>query len=161
MIDPPTRQLGTHTRAGISPRVLGIGAIAVVTAVIAFAALGGNKAKTATGASSTSAAEVEKTSAVPTTLLAGLPPLPSSPKPMPDDGLYSGRPPMFVVVSFDGAADQSLLAHWSEVTKKAQAHMSLFLSGVYLLGAENKDAYHGPRHGVGESGINLDRKSVV
>jgi hypothetical protein len=156
MIDPPVRQLGHPARAGISPRVLGVVALAVVTAVIAFAALGGKKSATAPATSSTSAAASgSETTVSPPTSAAGLPPLPASPKPMPDGGLYSGRPPMFVVVSFDGAADQSLLAHWEEVTKKAPAHMSLFLSGVYLLGAENKDAYHGPRHGAGESGINF------
>jgi hypothetical protein len=155
MIDPPVRQLGNPARAGISPRVLGVVALAVVTAVIAFAALGGKKSATAPATSSSSAASGAETTVSPPTSAAGLPPLPASPKPMPDGGLYSGRPPMFVVVSFDGVADQALLAHWEEVTKKAPAHMSLFLSGVYLLGAENKDAYHGPRHGAGESGINF------
>ncbi len=156
MIDPPVRQFGNPAQAGISPRVLGVVALAVVTAVIAFAALGGDKSATAPATSSTSTVATDaETTIAPPTSAAGLPPLPTAPKPMPDGGLYGGRPPMFVVVSFDGVADQSLLAHWEEVTKKAPAHMSLFLSGVYLLGAENKDAYHGPRHEAGESGINF------
>jgi hypothetical protein len=156
MIEPPARQLGNPARSGISPKVLGIFALAVVTAVVAFAALGGAKTTKTAATTSTSLASVDATtSAAPPTTAAGLPPLPASPKPLPDGGLYNGRPPMFVVVSFDGAADQSLLTHWEEVTKKAPAHMSLFLSGVYLLGSENKDVYHGPRHEAGESGINF------
>jgi hypothetical protein len=157
MSGSPVRKLGNPVRAGISPRVLGVVALSVVTAVIAFAALGGKKSTTApvTSSTSTEASAVE-TTVTPPTSAAGLPALPTSPKPMPDGGLYSGRPPMFVVVSFDGAADQSLLSHWEEVTKKAPAHMSLFLSGVYLLGNANKDAYHGPRHAAGESGINFE-----
>lgn len=60
---------------------------------------------------------------------------------------------MFVLVSFDGAADQKLLDYWTDVTKRAQAHMTMFLSAVYLLGDDHKDLYHGPRHDKGESAI--------
>ena len=157
MVDRSSHQLARREGAGISPRVLTIATLLIVTAVVAFAAFGGAKTKATTALTSSSVDDVATTlaPAPPPTEAPGLPPLPASPKPLPDGGLYSGRPPMFVVVSFDGAADQSLLTHWSEVTKKAQAHMSLFLSGVYLLGAENKDAYQGPRHGKGESGINF------
>jgi hypothetical protein len=137
-------------------------ALVVVSAVIGFAALGGGKAKTSTSA--TTSPQVDDTSttaAEVTTTVAGgpvattVPPPPPWAKPLPDGGMYSGRPPMFVMVSFDGAADQALLAQWSSVMKRSQAHMSLFLSGVYMLGQENKTVYHGPRHEAGESGINF------
>ncbi len=75
-------------------------------------------------------------------------------KPLPVGGLYDGaRPPQFVLVSFDGAADQSILDHWLEVSTKAQAHMSFFLSTVYLLSKEARTNYQGPRHNPGESAI--------
>jgi hypothetical protein len=156
MIEPPARQLGNPARSGISPKVLGIFALAVVTAVVSVGALGGGKTTSTASTSSTSEASAAGTTSVtPATTAAGLPPLPASPKPLPEGGLYDGRPPMFVLVSFDGVADDALLTHWSAIAKKAPAHMSLFLSGVYLLGSENKEAYQGPRHEPGESGINF------
>ena len=155
----PPRQHGSSSGSGISPRALTLGALAIVTAVVGFAAIGDRKTPPKVAStSSTSASEESSSSAAATpspSTVAGLPPLMASPKPLPDGGLYGGRPPMFVLVSFDGAADQNLLDYWSDVTKRAQAHMSLFLSGVYLLGPENKTAYQGPRHAAGESGINF------
>lgn len=79
---------------------------------------------------------------------------PALAKPLPVGGLYDGvRPPQFVLVSFDGAADQSILDRWTAVSKKAPAHMSFFLSMVYMLGKEKRDLYQGPRHNPGESNI--------
>ncbi len=114
------------------------------------------------------------TVAAPTTVAATAPPAPASAtvapappapapgitvapalaKPLPAGGLYDGvRPPQFVLVSFDGAADQSILDRWTAVSKKAPAHMSFFLSMVYMLGKEKRDLYQGPRHNPGESNI--------
>jgi peptidoglycan/xylan/chitin deacetylase (PgdA/CDA1 family) len=159
MNGPSLRPVGSGSSGGISPRALGVLALAVVIGVITFAALGGSsKAKTAATTSTTSEVTSDGTSVSPVaaaTTVPGLPPLPEAPKPMPAGGLYEGRPPMFIMVSFDGAADQSLLAHWEDVMKRSQAHMTLFLSAVYMLGQENKDAYRGPRHAAGESGINF------
>jgi hypothetical protein len=74
--------------------------------------------------------------------------------PLPPGGLYEGvRPPQFVLVSFDGAADQAILDRWTAVSKKAPAHMSFFLSMVYMLGKEKRELYQGPRHNPGESNI--------
>jgi hypothetical protein len=60
---------------------------------------------------------------------------------------------MFVLVSFDGAADQELLTRWSNTMAKAKGNMTLFLSAVYMVGDEYKNAYKGPRHGAGESAV--------
>ncbi len=158
MNDPAFRQRTTGSSGGLSPRVLGALALAVVTGVIAFSALGGGAKPATTASTSTTLSEDTASTAAPvgtTSAAIGLPPLPEAPKPMPAGGLYSGRPPMLIMVSFDGAADQSLLAHWTDVTKRAQAHMTLFLSAVYMLGEDNKTAYQGPRHGAGESAINF------
>lgn len=84
----------------------------------------------------------------------GSAPLVPMAKPLPAGGLYDGtRPPQFVLVSFDGAADQSILDHWLQVSAKVQAHMSFFLSTVYLLSKDARTKYQGPRHNPGESAI--------
>jgi hypothetical protein len=64
---------------------------------------------------------------------------------------------MFVMISFDGAADQKLLERWMNAGTTAQARFTFFLSMVYLLGDEHKDHYQGPRHGPGESSIGFAR----
>jgi hypothetical protein len=156
---PPDR-----SRNGISPVVLGALAITVVVGVIGFSTLGGSRTTTATTVTTARVAApaeepVETTTPVATSAAAGtskLPPKMAAPKPLPPGGLYDGsRPPMFLLVSFDGVADQSLLAGWTDVTKRAQAHMTLFLSAVYMLGEDVKTAYKGPRHEAGESAINF------
>jgi hypothetical protein len=141
-----------------SPRIIGICALALLTGVVAVGKFGNRKATTAAsvgtptsidGASPTSVA-VAGPSAAPVVTL------PPAPKPLPPGGLYAGkRPPMFVLVSFDGAADQALLKQWMDTTAKAKANMTLFLSGVYMVGDANKSAYKGPRHSAGESAINF------
>lgn len=83
-------------------------------------------------------------------------------KPLPAAGLYDGgRPPQLVLVSFDGAADQSILDHWLQVSAKAQAHMSFFLSTVYLLSKDARTNYQGPRHNPGESAIGFAQNGAA
>jgi hypothetical protein len=118
---------------------------------------------TATSAVASGGATTATVSApAPTTVAATAPPPPTTTttvapalaKPLPAGGLYDGvRPPQFILVSFDGAADQSILDRWTAVSKKAPAHMSFFLSMVYMLGKEQRDLYQGPRHKPGESNI--------
>lgn len=63
------------------------------------------------------------------------------------------RPPQFIVVSFDGGGD---LDHWKfyrSVQDKTGAHMTFFLSGVYLLPKDKASLYHPPQHPVGSSDI--------
>jgi hypothetical protein len=90
--------------------------------------------------------------APPTT--AKLPPIANGLKAYPPGGLYEGgRPPQFVLVSFDGAADQKLLDRWTKAADSSQARFAYFLSMVYLLAPDNKNRYQGPRHAAGESSI--------
>jgi hypothetical protein len=63
------------------------------------------------------------------------------------------RPPQFVIFSFDGAGSHE---HWQRVLAKSKAvgaHVTGFLSGVYLLPRNRKDDYTAPGHDPGESAI--------
>ena len=73
---------------------------------------------------------------------------------LPAGGTFDGgRPPQFVLVSFDGAVDPDLLAHWESVAERSPAHLSFFLSAVYLLGHDVTKSYQGPGHAAGSSAI--------
>ncbi|MFJ3820014.1 polysaccharide deacetylase family protein [Streptomyces nodosus] len=65
------------------------------------------------------------------------------------------KPPQFVVFSWDGAleGDDHLFSHYRELAKRYDAHMTFFLTGIYLLPKEKKDLYHPPQHGVGAAAI--------
>ena len=68
--------------------------------------------------------------------------------------LYDGgRPPQFVLVSFDGAADPVLMQHWRDVSAASVAHLTFFLSAVYLLAQHTRGDYQGPGHAPGASAI--------
>jgi hypothetical protein len=62
-------------------------------------------------------------------------------------------PPQFVVVSFDGAGGTQLWPYWRSVARRAHAHFTFFLSGVYLLDWPHHDEYEPPRHARGRSDI--------
>ncbi|MEP7054819.1 MAG: hypothetical protein ABI912_06185, partial [Actinomycetota bacterium] len=65
-----------------------------------------------------------------------------------------GRPPQFVVISFDGAGSTSLFQHWRDAAAAANhAHFTFFLSGVYLLPKGERVRYHPPHHNPGRSDI--------
>ncbi|WP_030678795.1 hypothetical protein [Streptomyces rimosus] len=68
------------------------------------------------------------------------------------------RPPQFVVFSWDGAGEdsQKLFSHFRAVGRKYNARMTYFLSGVYLLPGNKKEAYHPPKHGPGASDIGFN-----
>ena len=73
---------------------------------------------------------------------------------LPAGGTFDGgRPPQFVLVSFDGAVDPDLLARWESVAARSPAHLSFFLSAVYLLGHDVTKSYQGPGHAAGSSAI--------
>jgi hypothetical protein len=62
-------------------------------------------------------------------------------------------PPQFVLFSFDGAGSHE---HWQRVladAKVVNAHVTAFLSGVYLLPRSRKDNYVAPGHAPGASTI--------
>jgi len=63
------------------------------------------------------------------------------------------RPPQFLVVSFDGSGGTQLWPYWRDVARRARAHFTFFVSGVYLLAEDRRDLYHPPHHSVGFSAI--------
>ncbi|MEU2059074.1 hypothetical protein [Streptomyces sp. NPDC013455] len=65
------------------------------------------------------------------------------------------KPPQFVVFSWDGALEGSdhLFSHYRELAKEYDAHMTFFLTGIYLLPKSKKALYHGPMHSPGDAAI--------
>ncbi|MFJ3223096.1 hypothetical protein ACIPJS_06980 [Streptomyces sp. NPDC086783] len=65
------------------------------------------------------------------------------------------KPPQFVVFSWDGAlqGDDELFSHYREMAKEYDAHMTFFLTGIYLLPKDKKTLYHPPMHDPGDSAI--------
>src|SRR5882724_8771010 len=72
------------------------------------------------------------------------------------------KPPQFVVISFDGAGSHQKWEYWKGVAQQSNMRFTAFLSGVYLVSAQHKTAYHGPGHNPGASsiGFSTDRDSV-
>jgi hypothetical protein len=63
------------------------------------------------------------------------------------------RPPQFVIFSFDGAGSHR---HWQRVMRlagEAQARVTAFLSGVYLVPDAERTRYRAPGHPPGRSAI--------
>ncbi|MFJ8631089.1 hypothetical protein [Streptomyces sp. NPDC093568] len=82
-------------------------------------------------------------------------PQPGQLKPVP---LKPGeKPPQFVVFSWDGAlqGDDELFSHYREMAKKYGAHMTFFLTGIYLLPKDKKDLYTPPQHAKGSAAISF------
>lgn len=75
--------------------------------------------------------------------------------------LPSGKPPLFVVVSFDGAGDLALWARWRAVAKQVKARMTFFLSGPYLYPGDHRTDYKPPYHKPGASDIGWGDPSNV
>ncbi|MFI5801278.1 hypothetical protein [Streptomyces sp. NPDC051561] len=65
------------------------------------------------------------------------------------------KPPQFVVFSWDGAleSDNRLFSRFRRVAKENKAHMTFFLTGIYLLPKEKKDLYAPPQHKTGAAAI--------
>ncbi|MEU3828818.1 hypothetical protein [Streptomyces sp. SID161] len=65
------------------------------------------------------------------------------------------KPPQFVVFSWDGALEGSdhLFSHYRELAEEYNAHMTFFLTGIYLLPKSKKAQYHGPMHSAGDAAI--------
>src|SRR5271169_5125910 len=78
---------------------------------------------------------------------------PAPPKPPPV------RPPQFVVVGFDGSGGLQMWRYWLAVGRKAHAHFTFFVSGVYLLDWAHRDRYRPPRHDRGTSAIGFAETS--
>ncbi|MGI5359631.1 hypothetical protein ACQI4E_30620 [Streptomyces sp. CA-252508] len=73
------------------------------------------------------------------------------------------RPPQFVVFSWDGAleGDDRLFSRFRRVAKESNAHMTFFLTGIYLLPKEKKDLYRPPQHGTGEAAISYPTRDHI
>jgi hypothetical protein len=67
--------------------------------------------------------------------------------------LKNGKPPLFVVVSFDGAGDLPLWAHWRKIAKQVDARMTFFLSGPYVYPQDRRTDYKPPYQKPGASDI--------
>ena len=67
------------------------------------------------------------------------------------------KPPQFVVFSWDGALEGSdhLFSHYRELAKKYDAHMTFFLTGIYLLPKKEAKLYHPPQHPAGSAAIDF------
>ncbi|MFF8968349.1 hypothetical protein [Streptomyces sp. NPDC014995] len=67
------------------------------------------------------------------------------------------KPPQFVVFSWDGAlaGDDELFQHYREMAKKYDAHMTFFLTGIYLLPKSKADLYEPPQHPKGSAAISF------
>ncbi|WP_206739474.1 hypothetical protein [Streptomyces sp. L2] len=65
------------------------------------------------------------------------------------------KPPQFVVFSWDGALEGSdhLFSHYREMAQQYNAHMTFFLTGIYLLPKDKKTLYHPPMHAPGAAAI--------
>ncbi len=65
------------------------------------------------------------------------------------------KPPQFVLFSFDGAGSHD---HWRRVlpiARRAGAHVTAFLSGIYLLPDSRRAEYTGPGHPPGHAAISF------
>ncbi|WP_127354184.1 polysaccharide deacetylase family protein [Actinacidiphila soli] len=67
------------------------------------------------------------------------------------------KPPQFVVFSWDGAleGDDHLFSHFRELAKQNNAHMTFFLTGMYLVPKSKRKLYHPPLHPVGTAAISF------
>lgn len=93
----------------------------------------------------------------------GLPPMPAEKwpdwKPTPqaqaaiDLALSNGRPPQFLVASFDGAADIEMYSTWLPLAEELGARFTFFLSGIYLLLPQNATQYQPPHKPAGFSNL--------
>ncbi len=75
--------------------------------------------------------------------------------------LANGKPPLFLVVSFDGAGDLALWHHWRTLAHQVDARMTFFLSGPYLYPADHRTDYKPPFHNPGASDIGWSTPSTV
>ena len=65
----------------------------------------------------------------------------------------SKRPPQFVISSYDGSGGARLWEYWRGVAKRAHAHFTFFVSGVYLVDWAHHDLYAPPENPRGASAI--------
>ncbi|MQY13350.1 hypothetical protein SRB5_34960 [Streptomyces sp. RB5] len=73
------------------------------------------------------------------------------------------KPPQFVVFSWDGAleGDDHLFSHFREVAAESDAHMTFFLTGIYLLPQEKSGLYRPPQHKRGAAAISYPTEEHI
>jgi hypothetical protein len=73
------------------------------------------------------------------------------------------RPPQFVVFSWDGAleGDDRMFSRFRRVAKESNAHMTFFLTGIYLLPKEKRNLYRPPRHETGAAAISYPTREHI
>jgi len=70
-------------------------------------------------------------------------------------------PPQFIVTSFDGAGSLDEWQRWLDVSRRADAGMTFFLSGPYLVPRDKRTLYHPPGHPVGSADINFSNEADI
>jgi hypothetical protein len=70
-----------------------------------------------------------------------------------DAAAANGRPPQFVLISFDGAADADMYDRWLAVAEETGARFTFYVSGIYLMLADVAEQYKPPRNDPGFSNL--------
>ncbi len=63
------------------------------------------------------------------------------------------NPPQFIIFSFDGAGWHDRWTEFREAAAQVDARFTGFLTGIYLLTDEHRDAYTGPGHAPGKASV--------
>lgn len=73
------------------------------------------------------------------------------------------KPPQFVVFSWDGAleGDDRMFSRFRQVAKESDAHMTFFLTGIYLLPEERSSLYLPPQHKAGAAAISYPTREHI
>ncbi|MFF2327268.1 MULTISPECIES: hypothetical protein [unclassified Streptomyces] len=73
------------------------------------------------------------------------------------------KPPQFVVFSWDGAleGDDHLFSRFRRAAKESKAHMTFFLTGIYLLPKEKRNLYEPPQHEPGAAAISYPTREHI
>lgn len=70
-----------------------------------------------------------------------------------DAAMANGRPPQFLVSSFDGAADIDMYRLWLPIAEETGARFTFFVSGIYLLLPQYAAEYQPPNKPAGFSNL--------
>jgi hypothetical protein len=70
-----------------------------------------------------------------------------------DAAMAKGRPPQFIVSSFDGAADIDMYRLWLPLAEETGARFTFFVSGIYMLLPQYADTYQPPHKPAGFSNL--------
>jgi hypothetical protein len=138
------------------------GAVLAVAALTALAACTGSMtAKSAPQVIAAGPIATAVATAIPTQTATATP-TPTAESKLAPVPLQPGEtPPQFIVTSFDGAGSLLEWQHFLDVSKRADAGMTFFLSGPYLVPADKRTLYHPPGHPVGSADINFSNETDI